>query len=248
MNKRPRSLDHHQENVQQQPPQTRRMLDGMGCTGFVGSSSSGGLIRSMPLLVAPQVLGTDASNQNETHTPAATLATACSLTSTPTIIEREDSLTGSGSSARSSDSSIYSRTTSENEVVDSLGVTFVSKSKSADRESSIGGGSTSSSEWDPDWVCRRDGEEVDENELGRRMGYLQMRGFDKSLMDMMDESVYDEDSECSDEYRLFSRGYGGDDEPQHERRQQGDDSEIKVEVLLSEVRPQPVVITPERSS
>ncbi|CAN0208962.1 unnamed protein product [Scytosiphon promiscuus] len=234
MSKRPRSIDHHQENAQQQPPHTRRMLDGMGCAGFVGSSS-GGLIRSMPLLVAPPVPGTDASIRNESRPAVVALGAACGLSSPSRIIEREgDSMSSSVSSVRSSDSSCATGTKRDEKEIDLSGFASVPTSnlKSADLESSVGSGSSpSSSGWDSDWVCRREGEDVDENELGLRMGYLQMRGFDKSLMDMMDESVYGDDSECSEEYRLLCQGYSVDDEPQQGLGgQHDDDSEIKAPV------------------
>lgn len=258
--KRPRrsGCDQRDQPLQQQPPpqtrRMRRMIDGTGCGvgggggDFVGSSSRSALF-SKSRVVTGSTCNTEIISP--LSTPAAAPA-AASLPSLLKLIEREESSSGSSSSSRISGSS-GSIERSEDSVMaasmnanESPALGFFqgfpkSKSESLTHEG-VGHSSSSSDVTSCGWVFAsvqsRDDNDVaavDENELGHRMSYLQMRGYDQALLDLMDESIFEESSDEYLEQQLLHQ----------------DSDKVEREISYAPcdptpVVPQPVVVTPER--
>lgn len=246
--KRPRTSgrDRQDHPLQQQPPpQTRRMIDGMGC-GVGGGGVDGGIVGSLSRSAlfsssssrSRFVISTGTSTEIDLPCPAVPAASiAASLPSPLKIIERDESSMGSSrssSSIKSGDDSVIAvipASTKESRSVGSTQEEIDSPTSSC--SSSIG--SSTAGVASCGWVytsVENKYEDVaaavaaDENELGHRMSYLEMRGYDQALLDLMDESIYEESS---------------DDQ----------DADNKVEMCYAPCEPipvvaQPAVVTPER--
>ena len=126
-----------------------------------------------------------------------------------------------------------------------------STSSAAGEEEAVeGGGGAVGSNVEPPpnpWVYTVEGEVLDDNELGHRMSYLQMRGYDRAILDLMDESlqgIYEESD-------FGGPGYHEEDHESHSDKVETE-SAIVVEVVsygpcdLPRFA-QPAVVTPERA-
>lgn len=121
-----------------------------------------------------------------------------------------------------------------------------SNSKSPEAVGDRGGSrrctSSSSSSDDHDRAYSVDKEgDVDEFELGHRLSYLQMRGYDQALLDVMDEGILEE---SSDEYSSSSElGHAEQQVLESHQQQYYEVAEVEVSFVP---RDQPAVVTPER--
>ena len=246
--KRQRSTEDYQgQLLQQTPPQTRRMI-GMGLgLGFPGSSSS----------------GSGASNRSASDSaflsPSNEEGLAACVSPPKLTIGRGASISSSISSSMSfsskgSGSTISSALAADSEEIESAspddrggfsGVPTESKiasnSKSPDAVFVGGGGSRRScSSVGRTYAAVEKDHDVDEHELGHRLSYLQMRGYDQRLLDVMDEGILEESSE---EYSSASEGLGH--HPDQVESQQEYYHYAGVEISF-DLREQPAVVTPER--
>lgn len=203
--KRQRSTEDYQDQLLlKQPPQTRRMM-GMGLgLGFPAGSSSSGVAsdRSSPLF--------SSSNDLAARRVAG-------LVSPPKLIGRDtssSSISDSSSNPKGSGSAMPSVRADSEEIEieshDEAGFVVQSKSKSKSistlkKSPEVGGEGSSSStpvavagsrSSSNDWTYTVEKDDVDEHELGHRLSYLQMRGYDQALLDVMDEGILEESSEA----------------------------------------------------
>lgn len=238
--KRQRSTEDNPDHLLQQPPQTRRMI-GMGL-GFPGSGSSGSSAsssnRPSPLFSTSNVAGLVAS------TPPAKLMIGRGASIGSTSDSSSSSISkrsGSSLSVLVADSEeIEDESHDEAEKIGAGGFSSTrsknsNTSKSPEVAAAVGHGEGSrrrNSSDDPAYPVEKD--DVDEHELGHRLSYLQMRGYDQALLDVMDEGILEE---SSDDYASASElGY-------HDN--QVDTFYTGVEISY-DVRDQPAVVTPER--
>lgn len=255
--KRQRGAEDYQDQLQQQqqrPPQTRRMI-GMGLA-FPGSSGGGGALTN-PSLSSPVVSSSSSRNDMVARVaglvappPKSMIGCEASITSSSSYRTK-----GSGSATMPSSSSVPAESEEiENESHDARAEQvggrdggFSSVLPASDSNSKLkspevvvaGGGSRtepnggSSSGHSRAFTVEKN--DVDENELGYRLSYLQMRGYDQALLDVMDEGILEESSE---EFSSASE-QGLADQVESEQQYTG------VEISY-DPRDQPAVVTPER--
>eukprot|EP00752_Nemacystus_decipiens_P014772 g13151.t1 len=199
--------------LQQQPPQTRRMI-GMGLgLGFPGSSGGGSnrttsrhisSSNDLPLSVSsPELIigrGASSSSSSSSSSSESRLSSKGSGSAIPSALAADRSSIGSEGVENESREEVAAGEQKIGALC--LGVPNESKrSNSPARDGAVvqageggGAGSRSSSDGQSSRPVEQD-PDVDEHELGHRLSYLQMRGYDQALLDVMDEGILEESSE-----------------------------------------------------
>ncbi len=244
----------YQEQLTQKPPQTRRMM-GMGLGEFVesrssssssSSGSSSGSSSSVRLFSTGEIdaLGCAAEPKSPARAESSSSVSTHPPQGTGSIRPVVAAVNGSEGAGAGPSDGVPAASSGGSFIVQSVtagGISIPTKS-AIDVGGPIGGGggggaggNETGSDPSP-WVYTVEGEAVDDNELGHRMSYLQMRGFDRAILDLMDESlqgIFEESDLESCEHEGCS-----DDKVESERAYRPCDPPAVA---------QPAVVTPERA-
>lgn len=241
--KRQRSNDDFQDQLlQQQPPQTRRMI-GMGLASLPAGSGGGGSAPKSPLFLSSR---SDLAARSPEQGLVLGNSVSVSKGSGPTIpsaleadgaeIESESHEDDHDWEVKNSAGSFSGGPSPESKSSSSSSTTKISKnstSKSPDEAAAVEEGSGG-------------GVDIDEFELDHRLSYLQMRGYSQALLDVMDESILEESSEEYSSASELGHAEQVESPPPNQQQQQYYDEFAGVQISYDPLFDQPVMVTPER--